>query len=312
MGGGGGVFHNKSAEDYKELIRRIREKSQDSSFETDVNEEINQRLGSHNARDTRDHQERLGEIIEIIREDVGGTIELRFGGSVSKHTYVDGLSDVDVLILIDRCELADKSPKAVLKYVKRILEGKLRNAESVEIGRLAITVKYSDGTEIQLLPAIRLGDGYKISKAKSNDWSDIIRPDKFASRLTDVNRTNNGKVVPVIKLVKSINAQLPEDQQLTGYHIESLAIAIFRSYPEGQPHTPKAMLKYFFDKAREKVKTPIKDRTGQSLHVDDYLGDKDSPDRIKASYNFHRTFNRMKNADEVRSKEEWVAILDGA
>lgn len=309
MGGGGGVFHSRTPDDYKREIREIREKSQDEAFETAVNEKINDKLGKYNARDTVSHREHLNEIKQIIEDDKDGTVDLKFAGSVSKHTYVDGLSDVDVLVLVNNSELAEKKPNEIKDYIKSKLHQKLRDVEEIRTGSLAVTVRFSDGTEIQLLPALKIGDGYRIPKEKGNDWSKVTKPDKFAFKLTDVNEKCGQKVVPVIKIAKSINAQLPEDQQLSGYHIESLAIKIFRNYPDDAPRTPKAMLKYFFERAKDEVKTPIKDHTQQSIHVDDDLGPENSPQRLRTSYTLYRISNRMKNADASTNNEEWEKVL---
>lgn len=309
MGGGGGVFGgNYTPDKYKEIIRQSRESTQDAQFETTVNEKINERLGGY-SRDSDTTREHLDEIKDIIVEDTIGTVEMRFGGSVTKHTYVDGLSDVDVLVIIDKSELSESSPQEVLKYIKKkLIDANSENIEDITVGKLAVTVKFSGGEEIQLLPAIRRGEGYKISSEKGDNWSNIIRPDKFAGKLTEINQSCNGKVVPVVKLVKGIISQLPEDQRLTGYHIESIAIEVFKSFPDSNSRT-KAMLSYFFEKAKDVVKSPIEDKSNQSIHVDDSLGPRNSQERMRASYTLDRIARRMKNADEVGSVEEWESIL---
>jgi predicted nucleotidyltransferase len=307
MGGGG---HHSSSNDYNKTIKDAQDKSLSSSFDSDVNQKIDDKLADFNKRDAEKHRIHLDEIQEIIEDDIEGAIDLRFGGSVSKRTYVDGLSDVDVLVYINKSELIEKSPREVLEFIKTKLHGRLKNVDDISVGSLAVTVKFSDGTEIQLLPAIRKGDGCVIPKQKGNEWSNIIRPQKFAKKLTDVNQKNDGKVVPVIKLVKAINkTQLSEDQQLTGYHIESLAIEIFKNYPEDRPKTSKAMLTYFFETAKERITSPIKDKTGQSYHVDDDLGPENSPERLRASRSLNRIYNKMKTADDIKSSSDWDTIL---
>ena len=309
MGGGGNAFgggYTPGA--YKDIIRESYEKTRDTKFETVVNEMINEQLTEY-GRDSVTTREHLDEIKKIIQEDNIGTIEMRFGGSVSRHTYVDGLSDVDILIMIDKSELSDMPPLDIREYIKTKLNDNLSNIEEIHTGNLAVTVKFSDGEKIQLLPTIRRGEGYKISDKNNDNWSNVIRPDKFAEKLTEVNRDCNGKVVPVIKLVKDINDQLPEDQQLKGYHMESIAIEVFKSYPDSNSKTPKAMLRYFFEKAKDIVRHPIKDRTNQSIHVDDYLGQEDSIDRTRISYTLDRIARKIKNADEIGSVYEWKSIL---
>lgn len=309
MGGGGGVFHSKSPNEYKREIREIRKQSKDEAFETTVNDKINEKLGEYNARDTEAHREHLADIKEVLEEDGYGTLDLKFAGSVSKHTYVDGLSDVDVLVLVDNSELADKTPNEIKEYIKSKLQERLSDIGEIRMGSISVTVKFNDGSEIQLLPALKKGEGYKIPSEKGDTWSQVTKPDKFASKLTEVNQSCGQKVVPVIKIAKSIIGQLPEDQQLSGYHVESLAIKIFSNYPADASKTPKAMLSYFFEKARDEVRNPIKDSTGQSIHVDDYLGPEDSAPRIRRGYALQRIYNRMRTADISGNGEEWEKIL---
>jgi hypothetical protein len=308
MGGSGGVFGGKyTPEKHKEIIREARERTRDKGVETEVNGKINELLADYQRR-TEVTSEHLNDIKDIIEENIGGTIEMRFGGSVSKHTYVDGLSDVDVLALIDKSELSDVSPHEVLQYIKTSLNNANHpDIEDIRVGKLAVTVTFSDGEEIQLLPAVRKYEGYRIPRQTGDNWSNVIRPDKFATKLRQVNQNCGGKVVPVVKLVKDIVSRLPGDQQMSGYHIESIAIEVFKSYSNQK--TPKAMLRYFFEKAKDVVKTPIKDETRQSIHVDDYLGPENSDKRFRISYTLDRIGRRMKNADEIGSVEEWTSIL---
>lgn len=306
-GGGGGMFGNHSPEELRKEIKESFEKTKNNAIETEINTRISEILSEYNDRDSEAIQEHLNEIKEVIKEDIDGTIDLKFGGSVSKHTYVDGLSDVDTLITIDKSELADLSPQEVLNYIKSKLEGNLTNLDSIKVGKLAVTMTFSDNAEIQILPAIKYYSGFKIPKSNGNDWSDIIHPQKFAEKLTSVNKKFNGNVVPVIKLVKGIISQLPKDQQLKSYHIESIAIEAFKNYSDSA--TPKALLKHFFNEGRHIVKTPIEDSTGQSINVDTYLGPKNSNKRSNISYTLNRIYMKMENADRMGSIPEWSKIL---
>ncbi|MHB1709741.1 MAG: CBASS oligonucleotide cyclase [Thermoplasmataceae archaeon] len=310
MGGGGGGFFSGdySPSEYRKILRESEEQTENVQFETDVNSFLNDLLGEYN-RDAERTNEHLLEIDEIIASGLGGTINMKFGGSVHKHTYVDGLSDVDILVEINRSELFGASPAEVLEYIKEELKNSgRRNISDVKVGMLAVTVTFSDNESIQLLPALKNGDGYKISK-ENGEWSKIIRPDIFAKKLTEINRRCNNKVVPVIKLAKDIIYQLPEEQRLNGYHIESIAVEAFKKYPDSEAKTTKKMLKYFFEKAKDIVNEPIRDSTHQSLHVDDYLGEAGSVERKRTSYVLDRIFKRMKNADLVGSMDEWKSIL---
>ncbi|MDO5837098.1 MAG: CBASS oligonucleotide cyclase [Methanobacterium sp.] len=241
-------------------------------------------------------------------EDIDGMVDLKFGGSINKHTYVDGLSDVDTLITINKSELSSLSPKEVLNYLKSRLEGNIKNLENIEVGNLAVTLNFSNKIQIQILPAIKHGEGFKIPKTTKNEWSNVIKPKKFAEKLTEVNKNLKGNLVPVIKLVKGIISKLPKDQQLKGYHVESIAIEAFKGY-DPDPKTPKALLKQFFREAKDIVKKPIKDSTGQSMHVDGYLKSENSKERSDISYALNRIYKKMENADRIGSVSEWSKIL---
>lgn len=309
MGGGGGLFRDHSPEDLRSEIKKSIEKTKNNALETEVNLKINEILAEYNDRDIETIQDHLEEIKKVIESDITGTIDLKFGGSISKNTYIEGLSDVDTLITIDKSELSSLSPKKVLEYLKSRLETNLSNFENIKVGTLAVTVTFSDKTEVQILPAIKHYSGFKIPKANGNGWSDIIHPKKFAEKLTEINKNHNNNVVPVIKLAKGIIAQLPPDQQLKGYHIESIAIEAFKRYPKNNSQTKKTLIKYFFEKAKDIVKSKIKDSTGQLINVDSYLGSENSKKRKETSYVLNRIYQKMENADRIGSATEWSKIL---
>ena len=191
-------------------------------------------------------------------------------------------------------------------FANRIKE-RLPNSE-VSTGNLAVTVKFSDGHEIQLLPSIKIAEGFRIAQAEDDEWSSIIHPERFAQKLKDINRECNHKVLPVIKLFKSMNRNLPEGLQLSGYHIESLAINAFKSY-DGK-FTYYHMVNHLCESASKATLKPIVDRTGQSLHVDEYLGGAGSILRIQVCKAFERLSNRMKRAEFQGSIDGWKKLID--
>lgn len=307
MGGGGGGV---SADRLRRVSRDLRdeqERSEDQAFGAAVSEMLNDLLAGFNDRDTRAISEHLNDVEAAVTDSIEGTVEILFGGSVGKHTYVDGLSDVDALMRLRDERLAASTPRQVLRHISRILRAQLRGVE-VMVGTLALTVRFGDGHEIQLLPAVRTRSGFRIASSDGKRWSEI-RPDRFARKLTEVNKACGNKVVPTIKLAKAINESLPDNLRLSGYHIESVAVEAFKSY-RGQ-QTTKAMLQHFFTAAAEIVKRPIADRTGQSVHVDDSLGAANSTARIRASRELDRVARTMRTADGARSLPQWKDLFEG-
>lgn len=305
MGGSGGSYFSKDdADGVIKQMRRAEEQTYNAEFESKVNGVIGEILSEYNDRDRDQTKQYLESIKKALEKEIDGTVDLLFAGSVSRHTYVDGLSDIDSLVILDNCDLADGSPEKARSYIAQRLTERFPNTPIKE-GDLAVTISFNK-MQIQVVPAVRCDNDLTISNSTGKRWSKV-NPKRFAELLTKVNESNGGKLVPMIKIAKGINSKLPENQRLKSYHIESLAIKIFRDYPGKQ--TTKQMLKHFFAEASLHVLAPIKDRTGQTVHTDDYLGSFESGDRLLRSNALRRINRRMKNADISNSIAEWTDII---
>lgn len=310
MGGGGGSFGSGyDPRDIAKELRDVEKNLQSETFKTEVGNLLAELLRDYNARDTTLVRQRLDQILAELGNMADSELDLVFGGSVSKNTYIEGLSDIDCLLLLNGSGLDKKSPQDVLADVSKELAQKLQGQATAEPGTLAVTVTYDDGMEIQLVPGVRTDDGIRIPSSRvEGKWSEI-NPEKFREGLTKYNEKCGGKLVPTIKLAKAIIAQLPEAQQLSGYHIESLAIDAFKNY--AGPKTPAAMLPHFFEQAKERVKRPMTDTSGQSVHVDGYMGAAGSASRENASHLLERIWKRMANAAAAGSLAQWKDLFGG-
>ena len=284
MGGSSGGFGgNRTLAEIKAKIDD-HVKSSAEAFETELHKEFAGLLARYNARNSEEVAERLEKIKEILQDTIASSFDMLFGGSVAKHTYVDGISDIDSMLVISGA-LADADPKAILENVTSTLRAKLDGTAEVSSGRVAVTVSYPDGTELQLVPTVEKGGRLNVPAWESNSWS-AIDPQKFRDGLTKRNAECSGRLVPTLKLAKAVNATLPEAARLTGYHIESLGVAAFRGY-DGEKTTVR-MLPHFFKRASELVLSPMADRTGQSVHVDEHLGPANSDARRALSHTLAR------------------------
>jgi len=305
MGGTGSssYFPQMSPEERQRRIRDEEERTHDQAFEAAVSVELERvlsEIGPHDAEAVGDH---LAEIKAALSEDLEGTIDTLFGGSVAKHTYVEGLSDVDALVILSRTELSEEVPSQALLHFQRELQDRFPNTR-VELGGISVKVHFSDA-EVQLLPARREDDRLEIPSSLGDRWI-RINPEQFASKLTDVNQSLGGKVVPTIKLAKLVNSNLRPEQRLSGYHLEALAVEIFANY-EG-PRNTKSMLNRFFERAPDYIRTPLRDQTRQTHYVDGYL-DESLGRREAAVGAFERAYRRFRNADGARSVEQWLQPL---
>ena len=262
-------------------------------------------LVRYNRRNSQTVASRLENLCRFLRQEGNHVVQTMFGGSVQRSTYVTGLSDVDVLLIVNESSLVNHRPSEVIAYVQDTIQRRLQN-NSVTAGDLAVTVGYSDGTEIQILPAIRTNSGVRIAEPGSTGWSNVAHPARFAEMLREINGARGGRVVPTIKLAKAIADCFirRQSRKITGYHMESLAIEAFRDY-DG-PLDTKAMLVHLLGYSIGAVKRPITDSTGQSRFVDEHLGQANSGPRRRAS----TYFGQMRgNVNRCRTRAEFNALF---
>ncbi len=213
----------------------------------------------------------LNGLCSMLSHEDDHVVQTKFGGSVQKSTYVTGLSDVDVLLIVNQSSLKNKPPSKVIAYVADTIQRRLPK-NPVSKGKLAVTVGYADKSEIQILPAIRTTNGFRIADPGSTQWSNIVQPERFLDRLAKVNNSRGGRVVPIIKFAKALADCFitHEGRKIKGYHMESLAVGAFKGY-KGELDS-RSMLLHFLTYSMKAVMSPIPDPTGQSTYVDEYLG----------------------------------------
>ena len=301
-GGGGRYTGGPSLTNLKRL--QAAQERERENLNTDIENLLKDLLTRINDRD----REEISERIDSIKDALGDKAELDailFGGSVAKHTDVDGVSDVDALVILNRNDLGAMSPKDVLHEFHKTLKINLSmiDIKDIKMGRLAVTIQYTNGEEIQLLPALRSGKSIKIGSPDGNGWSET-KPGIFQRALIRSNASMNGTLVPAVKLVKSAIAGLPAQKQLSGYHVEALAVDAVQSYTG--PKTTRALVLHILDHATSRVLSSIQDVTGQSRNVDLDLGVNNSIQRRNISMALGGMKRRLAAA---RSVGQWKAIF---
>ena len=303
MGGGGGNFDPGNRVSHIDQLEAARQKEQEH-LDSEVNVFLRDLLMGYNDRDTEKTQDRLNEIQKLLGEKIE-LEKMLLGGSVAKHTYIDGLSDIDSLVLLDREETRGLSSQQTIEKFHEMISNNLplKDVASIKKGQLAVTINYKDGTEIQLLPAVRKDGLVKIPDASGSGWRET-NPAAFQHKLTEQNKNLNNQLIPTIKLIKSLINDLPKQQRMSGYHIEALAVDVTKNYQGTQ--TPKHLLSHILGDFSDAVKTTIKDETGQSRHVDQYLGGNDSNQRIIISQAVAGIKRRL---DAATSMAQWKAMF---
>lgn len=299
-GGGGG---GSSAQDAASTAAAVRERLEQQERRAEVDRLLAGQLLAYNGRDNDLVRERLDGILESLQDaaEVDRTV---FGGSVSKHTYVDGLSDVDALVILDRAPDDNRTPADLRADFATELRANLRHGDidSISAGTLAVTVTYKDGQQIQVLPALHTARGTFISSEDGQSWK-RIDPGAFARDLTKVNQDAGGGVVPAIKVAKAVIAEMPEQHRVSSYHLEALAVNAFRGYDGA--YSRSEMVRYLFQAAATGVQQRIGDVSGQSRVVDEYLGPRHSAERATVARAMQRMATRMRDGDT----HEWRRML---
>ena len=304
MGSSAGLFPKPRR--LQQLIGEAQETSEAKKLDADVNALLEDILARANERSPDQTKTYLDQLREAVSDEID-IEQLLLAGSVAKNTYVDELSDVDALAILDRQDLQGKSPQEVLTEFHRLVRSGISAADvkTIKKGKMAVTVTYRDGTEIQLLPALRSGSRVSVPRHDEAGWNET-QPKVFQRALSRANQKMNGALVPTIKLVKKVMATVPRKKQLTGYHCESLALDAVKDY-DG-PKTPKALLLHVLDKASQRVMRPIRDTTGQSRLADEYLGKVNSANRRLASDALAGLARRLGAATTV---DQWQGMIEG-
>ena len=302
MGGGGGnSFYKIGPEKFLKALQEMGIRGNDVyAYESKVNKYLLAELTLYNERKVEIIKPILYDVTKTLSSEIEKSIDLFFGGLIAKHNYIDGLSDIDSLLIFKNNESELCSPKKLMKVLFKLLINHY-GVDHVKESVPAVTLKYN-GQILQFLPSIYDGKDLKFSDPKGDNWI-LASSTAFPEKLNKINQDNNNQVVPVIKLVKVIINKLPKKQQISGYHTEALAIEIFENYRKKK--TLKDMIQVFFEESIEKIKSPIT----ELIHVDEYLGEEESLQRKVVCMAFERVSHKLNIANTLQSVESWMKIF---
>ena len=167
---------------------------------------------------------------------------------------------------------------------------------------MAVTVEFSDGLNVQVLPAFRHRDGYQIPDPDGTGWI-LTYPKRFARELTSNNEKLSRQLVPAIKLMKSICDA--NDIGVSSFHLSNLALNAFKYYP-GAKTLPK-MLQHFFNQAKVLCLQRTPDPSEQTKHVD---ADLSKSDRTQLARDFARVEKKIEDAIESHSLDELEKLFE--
>ncbi len=268
MGGSGGYsFERTSRRAWQPSnLESSLEQTRQQAAEAEVAAAFADALSEINQTDTEALNRHKNEILKALETAFEEAYDLRGGGSYTRHTYVNGLSDIDILFVLgpySSSKISNKNdPQAVLADMKERLRQRFPNT-TITSGRMAVTIQFSDGLELQVLPAFRYRSGYRIPDPQGSGWT-ITRPHVFAKLLQERNAETEGKLLRCIKLAKRICAN--QGVEIKSYHLENMAVKAFEHYSGSR--SDEDMLRHLFNRGKVLAASRMRDITGQQAYVD--------------------------------------------
>lgn len=186
-------------------------------------------------------------------------------GSYRRSTLIAPLKQADIdIVVVLASEYHNSGATNVLNKVKAALDKKYKTPKVSRNGQ-AVTITFKDFV-VDVVPAFyRSGGGYLICDSGPNKWIPT-NPKQHIDISSTHNKTHNGDLVPLIKMLKAWNRQI--DRHFRSFHLEVLAWKIFDGITISNPWSG---VRYFFDKAQPLIPVKLPDPVGHSPDVASYL-----------------------------------------
>ncbi len=145
-------------------------------------------------------------------------------GSYKKNTMIRPPSDVDAFLVINK-DRYSITPNAILSQIKRDLNYSYPNSK-IRQDKPCVVLDFNH-CKIELTPAIIAGfygdQGFYIPKPGGNEWMLTDDPRKQESLLSQANSRVNGKLTPLIKMMKMCK-KFNNISDIKSHEIEEIAI----------------------------------------------------------------------------------------
>ena len=237
---------------------------------------------------TEDEAIAINYVLDRINGDLNrapyAPFRIELAGSVEKNTFNEGISDIDLRAVTTNSALLDYSPKVA----KRLIMKQIRSIDEVKnprVGHQAVTL-IKGGHEYQIIPVIRHNGKTYIPSERGTYWK-TVDIEAFNHSLHSLNRKTNGHFCEAVRFVKILSDRyVPKRNQLSGYHIESIAMeAIGNCSPTmGRTDMVEKILRYI----PSRVKSYSWDITRETKAIDHDLGSNYSAERKDAAKRYHR------------------------
>lgn len=255
--------------------------------------------------DVSTRQKNIREVMEA-----GLTVLDSFlGGSYRRNTMIAPLkeADVDIFVVLSSKYFEAGGQLALLNKVKGVLRKTYTKTPEISTNGQAVTIIFTD-FRVDVVPAFnREGGGYLIPDSQMGRWIGTD-PTKHVELWTAANKWHDGDFIPMVKMLKGWNKS--RDLVRT-FHLECLALSVFNNvtisdFPSGA--------RFFFDKAREKIKFKLPDPAGYSDDVAAHVSKQADIDAIvkRLDWAYERANEAeslARSGDTAKAFDKWSLIF---
>lgn len=225
-------------------------------------------------------------------------------GSYKRSTMIAPLkeADIDIFAVLPSDYYSKYDQAGLLDMVKRVLRKEYTKTPDISRNGQAVTITFSDFV-VDVVPSFnRMGGGYLIPNSVTKKWI-ATDPATHVSLFATANARNDFKLKPLIKMLKCWNKNISFG--FSNFHIEVLAYHIFSRYKIDQY---SSAIKYFFEMAKNDVRSKNPDPAGYTPDVGAYLNTQAKID--SAVSNLTTAYNRSVKAVEFASQGKTKEAVD--
>lgn len=251
---------------------------------------------------------RQTNIREVIEKDFS-VLDTFLTGSYRRSTMIAPLAeaDVDIFVVLDPRYHSANGQQPLLERVRRSLLKTYKRTPKIRPDGHAVTITFTD-FKVDVVPGFyRRGGGHLIPDSELGRWI-ATDPKKHVEIWTAANKSHNGNLVPLLKMLKGWNRSR---RLFKSFHLETIALTALDgvridSFPSG--------LRYVFDKARSMIRVKVADPAGYSDDVGAHVTTAAAMDnlisRLDWAYRRAREAEQLAQAGRIEAAfAKWSLIL---
>lgn len=186
---------------------------------------------------------------ELLHESRLPVLDSYLSGSYSRDTALRPIDDVDIVFIVEPSHWSQwpslwrPEPYEVLDSFARAIRHRY-TLSSVYGQRRSVNLRLSD-LDIDVVPALSANEhssAIYVPDRQARTWI-LSNPKEHARQATQVNRSRDGQLKPLVKLLKLWNRQLPSTAQVKSFLLETMALRIFRRY--GIPSLEEGLVRFW-------------------------------------------------------------------